>query len=149
LELRPTWEKAASGIAQAETKQATAVKPAASKSAPGPQVGTATPLPANLKLDPERMIDPNAHGALLTTLHHATIESEDVGRAFLKVLEGEIEPAIKELSSCLLYSDSSLTELDQCVEKFESAMRNMRSTQSNLQTSIDKIRAIGDKLLNS
>jgi superkiller protein 3 len=149
LELRPTWDKAANGIAVAESRQEQAAKPAASRAAaPGPQVDVATPLPATLKLDPERMIDPNAHGQLLTTLHHATIESENIGRSFLTILEGEIEPAIKELSSCLLYSDSSLTELDQCVEKFESAMRNMRTMQSTLQNSIDKLRSLGDKLLN-
>jgi Tfp pilus assembly protein PilF len=148
LELRPTWDKAANGIAQAEAKLEQTAKPAATREAAEPQVTTATPLPAALKLDPERMIDPNAHGHLLSTLHNATIESENIGRTFLTILEGEIEPAIKELSSCLLYSDSSLTELDQCVEKFESAMRNMRMAQNNLQSSIDKLRSLGEKLLN-
>jgi tetratricopeptide (TPR) repeat protein len=149
LELRPTWDKAANGIAQAETKQATAAKPLAYKLPPGTATAVQTePVVAPMAhVDPEKMIDPNAHGLLLSNLHNATVESENFGKNFLTVLENEVEPAIKELSSCLLYPDSSLTELDQCVEKFETAMQNMRSLQNNLQLSIDKIRSIGDKLL--
>jgi hypothetical protein len=94
-------------------------------------------------------VDPAVHGVLLTTLHKATIESENSGRQFLKILESEIEPAIKELSTCLLYPDSSASELDQCVQKFESAVANMRSAQRNLQNSIERVRNIGDQLLGS
>ena len=94
-------------------------------------------------------MDPNVHGVLLTTLHKATIDSENQGRQFLEVLETKIEPAIKELSSCLLYPNSSITELDQCVQKFEQAIETMHNLQRNLQTSMERIRIIGDRLLKS
>ena len=82
-------------------------------------------------------------------MHKATIDSENQGRHFLKILESEIEPAIKELSSCLLYPDSSATELDHCVQKFETAVANMRSAQSSLQTSMHRVRLLGDQLLKT
>jgi Flp pilus assembly protein TadD len=143
LELRPNWDKAANGLAQAQAKIAAAGKPAA---APATAPAAApTPVPSNI--DPELQVNPNTQGVLLSNLHNATIESENHGRDFLRILETEIEPVIKELSSCLLYQDTPLSELDQTVEKFQSAINNMRSAQTNLQTTIDKLRALGEKLL--
>src|SRR5262249_45048647 len=100
-------------------------------------------------LDPERVVDPNIHGGLLSNLHKATIESENHGRNFLKVLEAEIEPAIKELSTCLLCPDSSAGELDDCLQKLDAALANMRSAQRTLQSSLERVRTVGDKLLSS
>jgi len=151
LELRPSWEKAERGLAQTEAALAASESPAAPETGlPGPSANT--PVPDSLQpqgLDPDRMVDPNVHGVLLTNLHKATIESETHGRQFLEILESEIEPAIKELSSCLLYPDSPVSELDQCVQKFESAIQNMRTAQRSLQNSIEKIRTIGDRLLKA
>src|SRR5262249_4626947 len=109
LELRPNWDKAASGLAQAEAalsaqEQQTQPHPPATTPA---QSGAEAPA-GSPQVDPERTVDPVKHGGLLSTLHKATIESENFGRAFLRILEGEVEPAIKELSSCLLYPDTSL-----------------------------------------
>ena len=100
-------------------------------------------------LDPERTVDPNIHGGLLNVLHRATIESENQTRSFLQVLENQIEPAIKELSSCLLYPDKSMGELDDCVQKFEAAMHSIRSAQRSLQTSMEQVRTVGEKLIKS
>ncbi len=151
VELRPTWEKAVRGLEQAEAAQEQA-----DTASPGRKM---EPRPADHEpqsaaapeagLDPERMVDPHVHSALLTTLHRATIDSESQGRNFLKILESEIEPAIKVLSSCLLYPDSSATELDHCVQKFESAVASMRAAQNALQSSMDRVRTIGDQLLKS
>ena len=98
-------------------------------------------------IDPAKTVDPMVQGNLLSSLHKATIESENYGRNFLKVLESEIEPAIKDLSSCLLYPDTSLSELDHCVQKFEAAIQSMRSAQRILQNSIEKVRSLGDRLV--
>jgi Tfp pilus assembly protein PilF len=151
LELRPNWDKAADGLAQAEAALASVAAPAVAATAPGAGDAQETEAPAapSASVDPERMVDPALHGNLLSTLHKATIESETYGRSFLEILESEIEPAIKELSSCLLYPDTSLTELDQCVQKFETAMQSMRNVQRSLQGSIERIRTIGGRLLES
>jgi Tfp pilus assembly protein PilF len=151
LEIRPRWDKAENGLAQA-TAGLAAFEQAAKSTGP---VTVSTdklvekPQAAPAKVDPDRMVDPTFHGQLLSNLHKATIESENNGRHFLKILEEEIEPAIKDLSSCLLYPNGSLGELDQCVQKFETAIKSMRTAQSTLQGSIEKVRTIGEKLLKS
>lgn len=141
LQIRPHWDKAEHGHAQAAAAQAALEKPPAPVSSPAAET--------RIDLDPERGVDPNVHGPVLTSLHKATIESENHGRSFLQILEKEIEPAIKELSSCLLYPDGPTSELDHCVQKFEDALRNMRTAQRQLQGSIERVRTIGDQLLNS
>ncbi len=148
LELRPGWEKASEGLRQAEEALAQAEQPA--EAAAGRANGSPpAERPAASQLDPERMVDPNAHGVLLQGLHRATVDSENLTRVFLKVIETEIEPAIKELSSALLYPDTPQSELDESIQKFEAAVQNMRSAQRSLENSVDKVRAIGDKLLQS
>jgi hypothetical protein len=89
------------------------------------------------------------HGTLLSVLHRSTIESEAHGRTLLEILEKEIEPAIKVLSNCLLYPTSSITELDQCVQKVETAIASMRNAQRSLQGTMDKVRTTGERLLGS
>jgi tetratricopeptide (TPR) repeat protein len=150
LDLRPNWPKAENGLTQAEeaqealsaTKRGEAL-PAAAKAQQATAASTATVA------DLERIVDPHVHGTLLSYLHKATIESENQGRHFLDILETEIEPAIKELSSCLLYPDTSAGELDVCVRRFESAIESMRNAQRGLQSSIDRVRSIGDQLLKT
>ncbi len=144
LETRPGWEKALHGLAAAETALRDAERPRAAAQVEPPPV----PQPA-AKRDLNQMVDPAIHGSLLGTLHKATIDSETHGRQFLQIIEHEIEPAIKELSSVLLYPNKSARDLDQCVRKFETALENMRGAQRTLQSSMQRVRAIGDKLLRS
>ncbi len=145
LQLRPHWDKAEHGLTQAQAALAALESPeetvvATAKS----QAQAALDTP-----DPERIVDPNVHGPLLTNLHKATIDTENNGRHFLQVLEKAIEPAIKELSSVLLYPDGPSNELELCVQKFEEALANMRNAQRELQGSIDRVRNSGDQLLKS
>ena len=141
LDLKPNWEKAERCLEQAEAAVANA----------GPVQGHAGPeqpvVPPTTPQEPDRQVDPSVHGGMLTTLHKATIESESYGRAFLKVVESQIEPAIKELSSCLLYPDSTAAELDECVQKFETAIASMRNVQQGLQSSMERVRTLGEQLL--
>jgi Flp pilus assembly protein TadD len=145
LEIRPGWEKAEHGLEQAEAALQPEEAPDTSRSR---RTDDALPVSGS-QLDPERNIDPNLHGPLLTNLHKATIESENHGRTFLNVLEKEIEPAIKVLSSCLLYPSSSVGELDQCVQRVEAAIASMRNIQRALQGGMDRVRGTGEKLLRS
>src|SRR5260370_30300979 len=132
LELRPNWEKASRGLdqAQAATRGEQQAAAGAAATTKMPQAATKAQL-----LDPERLVDPNIHGSLLTAMHKCSVEADGSGRQFMELLEGEIEPAIKELSTCLLYPEGSANELDQCVQKFESAIGRMRAVQRSLQTS--------------
>jgi tetratricopeptide (TPR) repeat protein len=148
LDLRPNWEKAENGLAQAEAALAslkqlrTPATPPETVADKGAQTTATTAV-----LDPERTVDPNLHGAQLAHLHQSTIESENQGRNFLQVLEREIEPAIKELSSCLLYPGGSVGGLDTCVQKFENAIHSMRNAQRSLQSCIEQVRALGEQLI--
>jgi tetratricopeptide (TPR) repeat protein len=151
LELRPNWEKAQHGLAQAEAALAEIEK----HTQPQPQPLAApepppkpSPAPAAV-LDPTRVVDPVVHGSLLTVLHKATIESDGHGRQFLRILEDEIEPVIKELSTCLLYPNTPGSELDHCVQKFEAAIASMRDVQRNLLSSMQRVRTVGEQLLKS
>ncbi|HKI38175.1 MAG TPA: tetratricopeptide repeat protein [Gemmataceae bacterium] len=140
LQLRPNWDKATAGLAEVEAHLNQAKAPA------DPKADSGTVPLRQPQMDMERTVDPNSQGELLTVVHKATIESEEFGRQFLQVLENEIEPAIKELSSSLLYPDTSAGELDQCVEKFESAMARLRSVQKTVSLSVERVNALGEKL---
>ncbi len=118
LQLRPKWEKALDGIATAKAVIEGTAPPAPDDSAPGtiPRV-SATPA-----ADLDRMIDPVTHANFLTTLHQATISSEETGRLVQKIIGEEIEPVINELSRVLLNAGGSRSELDACVTRFETAL---------------------------
>jgi tetratricopeptide (TPR) repeat protein len=149
LQLRPAWDRALTGLANADASLAAVGQASPTKTASKPEGSASETAIQKPPIDPEKMVNPNVHGNLLSTLHKATIDSENQGRHFLKVLESEVEPAIKELSTCLLYPNSSATELGQCVMRFENAMRNMRSLQHELQSCMERIRSIGDKLIET
>ncbi len=140
LHLRPNWDKAMQGLSHAQ--EAMAPPPDEAPNSVEQAVKAVTP-------EVQREVDPNVHGVILTHLHQATIDSESQGKQFLRVLEQEIEPAIKELSSCLLTPDSAPTGLSECISKFEHAIQNMRSAQRHLQSSIERVRNLGDRLMHS
>jgi Tfp pilus assembly protein PilF len=144
VHLLPTWEKAQKGLEQCET-----IINRSRASHTVPDGGQTVKTVKDLQIDPHRTVDPEVHGKVLTLLHKATIDSETYGRSFLKIVESEIEPALKELATCLLYSDSSANELDQCLEKFEAAITSMRGMQQDLNTSMQKVQKLGDQLLRT
>ena len=140
LQLRPNWDKAQNGLAQVEAAQNQA------RAAVEGVTAAAAPAPATAAVDLDRTVDPLAQGEMLASLHHATIESENYGRQLIKILEAEIEPALKDLSSCLLYPNSPGSELDHCVHKFESAIISMRNAERALHDSMERVRGFGEKL---
>lgn len=146
LELKPTWAKAQHGLAAAEEllNAQREADPEATDVHPAP-VAPEAPSDADL----ERMVDPVLQGSLLGTLHKATIESENHGRQFIQIIEHEIEPAIKELSTLLLYPHKSARDLDQSIRKFEAAIEHMRGAERTLQSSMQRVRALGEKLVRS
>jgi tetratricopeptide (TPR) repeat protein len=139
LQLRPNWEKALDGLASVEA--ALNPEPVATATADG---SGAHPH-ANL----DRTVDPVAHGAFLSSLHDATIEADECGQQLEVILSKEVEPAIKDLSTCLLYPHTSRTELERCILKFEHAMERLRAGQRLLQLRVDRVRDIEQKLPES
>ncbi len=136
LKVRPNWDKALEGLSHAREMLA--------GGQPVVNVPTGAPAKAAKVLsEMEKQVDPNIHAALLTSLHVAAGESEDLGRTFQKVLSDELEIAIKELSSCLLYADSPRSELDACIKRFETALGHMKDTHQNLEHSVARLQQIG------
>jgi tetratricopeptide (TPR) repeat protein len=143
LQLRPNWDKALAGLEQAREALGITGHAVAESSEAGHN-----PMVVALR-DLNRHVDPAVHADLLAGLHHATIDSESHGRQFLQVVEHEIEPAIKELASRLLGTITAKTDLGHCVEKFEHAIENMRSAHRDLESSIQRVRSLGDRLLGT
>jgi cytochrome c-type biogenesis protein CcmH/NrfG len=148
LQLRPNWDKALNAVAQAE-KALGITHQTPSEISEAPRVLASEIPPPNL----DRLVDPVVHGELLTILHHATIDSENQGREFLQLIEHEVEPAIKDLSNRLLGtgnpSPGGRAELNQCIHRFETAIANMRSAHRELESSIQKMRSLGEQILHS
>src|SRR5262249_6872321 len=115
LDLRPNWDKALAKLEQAQT--AHAGRAAKNQPVIPPPVVSTVATPS--ALDPNRVIDPNLHGNQLRAMHKGTVDLDKHGREFLRILESEVERAIKELSNCLFFPDTSATELDGYTAKLE------------------------------
>ena len=95
----------------------------------------------------DQTVDPTVHATLLTGLHQGTIDSIDAGRLLQQILEKEVEPAIKDLSSCLLYAGGGGgSDFNECVKKFEAALQHVRDTQAAVGRRIAKLRDFRDQL---
>ncbi|CAN5506210.1 hypothetical protein BH10PLA2_BH10PLA2_36280 [soil metagenome] len=149
LELRPEWDKAISGMEQAEAGAA-ALKhggTVATSAANTIREQVKAQESTTATLDPMRTIDPLVQTGLLTGLHRATIEAETQSKTLEQLLEKELEPCIKELSCSMLQADGSAHDLDRCLLKFEAAIRNMKSLHNSLVASAHQVRGLGEQLL--
>jgi tetratricopeptide (TPR) repeat protein len=140
LQLRPGWDKPTEGIAQVRSLTAT---PEPTASVPAPQA-TPPPAAATPKIDLNRTVDPALHGDYLSGLHRAAEAVEGDGTLFVQILLTEVEPAIKELSSCLLYNTRTRSDLEDCINKFESAMEHMRNAQQLMHGRLTTVREKGE-----
>ena len=137
LELRPGWEKAVDGLEAA--REAAALEE--NKGASGLVIGSSGRITKGGGSVLDQTVDPTVHATLLTSLHQATIDAMDAGRLLQQILEKEVEPSIKDLSSCLLNAGAGGGgDLDECVKKFESALQHMRDTQAAVARRIAKLR---------
>jgi tetratricopeptide (TPR) repeat protein len=148
LEIRPDWANASKGLEAAEEGLAASEVPEEQPPAQAPAASTGQPE-APLVLDPERTLDPNSQGPLLTALHNSTIDSDNEGRRLLDLLEKELEPAIKFLASGLIMSDSSALELEDRLRKFVTAVHAMRAAQKKLDEHLQRVHTLADQLLRS
>jgi tetratricopeptide (TPR) repeat protein len=133
LEVHPKFEKARLGLLHAETY----LRAQRSGDQQGPRPGPA------LAQTPRADLTPN--GPVLTALHRATMESEDFGRKFVRILEHELGPALQALARSLLEPDRE-EGLENRIQKFEMALASMRRMQRNLQRSMKKLRQMSDRL---
>lgn len=140
LDLTPNFENAKVGLEQAKAAQQREAAPPSAAPAPGSGARHAA---VNLS----RTLDPQLDGPALHTLHHATIEAESQGREFTRVLEEELEGALKDLSTVLLYPEKTSGELNEKLERFELALSHLRSARRAWQKTIKLMHDQCDKLV--
>jgi len=142
LEVRSGWDKALDGLAAArealggESGLETVVAKVDSNSSL-PVKGSATEM--------DRLVDPVTHSHFLTTLHQATIVSEETGKLLASIIGEEIEPVIQELSRALLQQHGSRTDLDNCLTKFETALNRMKTAHQALKGTVRKLEDMNEK----
>lgn len=141
LKIRPNWDKALEARAHAQEmlsgNRPLVTEPAV---ASGSQSGS-----ARGPLAEERTVDPNLHANLLTALNSGAESAEELGRRFQKVLADEMEFAIKELSSCLLYPNAPISELRACISRFETALGHVLEAQKNLEAGVGRVQQLNDQ----
>src|SRR5260370_2133774 len=142
LQLRPNWDKALTGLAQAEEAQT------AQRHSDTPVEAPPESTDAAEEKSLDKNVDPFAQGGFVDTLHHATIDSESRNKQFQQSIEQQIEPIIKELSNLLLSPDTKSMELDQCVKRFEAAVTVMVNSQRKLASSLERVYSLGEKLFS-
>ncbi len=135
LKIRPNWDKALDGRAYAQ-EQLSGDRPAAAQASAPDQSGGRSAIPE------DKLVDPVGHSTLLTALSTGSENAEALGRRFQKVLIEELDSAIKELSSCLLYPDAPSSELDTCVTRFEQALDHMLTAQKELEAGITRLQKL-------
>ncbi len=146
LQNRPNWAKALEGLAQAKAAMGEGDKGAEVVQAiPAAAAGKGKGKGAPAK-DPERLVDPNAHGALLGHLHQAAQECETFGGQLEQHLEQHMEPIIKELSTCLLYAEGGHGDLNEITERYENSLKVMLQIKKSLQESLAHVREHGEKV---
>jgi tetratricopeptide (TPR) repeat protein len=136
LKIRPNWDKALEGRDHAQALLS-GDRPAATQTTASGQ-----PNAPRSSSELEKTVDPNVHAALLAALSTGAETAEELGRRFQKVLSDEMEDAIKELSSCLLYPDGPVSELIACVRSFDEALGHLRSAQKTLDESISRLQQL-------
>ncbi len=136
LKLRPDWDKALEGRDHAREMLSSGAIPSVPMPA-GPQPRGARPA-----AEMEKVVDPNTHGGLLNALHEHTSEAEALGLRFQQMLASELEGALKELSSVLLYSKGPLSELNDCLERFEHALDHLQTARQDLEQGITRLQQV-------
>lgn len=136
LDLRPKWEKAQRGLESALAAQN-----------PDTQPTEAPLLPAaGAKLDPDRLLDPNFHGALLRDLHQAVIDMDRQGHQLLNVISTDVEHAIRDLSNCLLFPNNPGNDLTGQIQKFNIVVSQLQALQQLMQKNMKKARELGEQV---
>ena len=82
------------------------------------------------------------------TAAQAVKESANRGRRFLTTLESDVAPAIKELRATLQARRPGTVPPDftDCLKRFEIAVQGVRDVHAQLQTSIEKVRRLRERL---
>jgi tetratricopeptide (TPR) repeat protein len=142
LEIRPNWDKARDAL---ETAQ---IAKAEQSGADDPAVAPVeAPRPAEIKLDPNRLIDPNLHGRLLRDLHALVVDTDAHSQQMLDFLQKEVEQAIRELSISILTPNDPKYNLDEQIRHFDAMVARLHELQAEMQKRMTRTRIVGEQVL--
>jgi tetratricopeptide (TPR) repeat protein len=142
LALRKNWEKAIEAIEAAkEWLKGPPDEPSSALLPTGGPIRVAPP-PGS---DQERMIDPITHAAFLSTLHDTTIVTEETGKLLAGIIGDEVHAALKEISSSLLQTQSSRSDLDTSLHHLETSLDRMKHAHQALKTVLHKLEIISER----
>jgi tetratricopeptide (TPR) repeat protein len=141
LQINPQFEPAQVGLHQVEmTQQGSSTKLAPVFKGDG-AVSTAPQGGGGIHtVDPAQPVDPNLDGPILGDLHRDTTSAERTTRELTAVLEQDLEPALKNLSTALLYSNTSVTDWQEKLEKFQTAINRIKALQRAWQQNMQHLR---------
>ncbi|MBI1832312.1 MAG: tetratricopeptide repeat protein [Planctomycetes bacterium] len=140
LEIRPNWEKGKAALEGAMAHQQAVKEGSGVKPAPPP---ASTP---ESKLDPERTLDANFHGALLRELHDTTVETDAETQEMLEFLQKEVEEAIRELSICILTPKDPKYNLDDSIARFDEVVVKLQQFQESMQKRMLRSKLMGEQI---
>jgi tetratricopeptide (TPR) repeat protein len=150
LELAPNWDHALNGLARVERARSVAKAPTVEAAvAKEPTRVHRAWERGNDVVDQERHLDPAIHGEVLTGVHRLAIETEGKSLQFAQMVLEEIEPVIKEMSSCLLVHGglALALDLDSALHKLDGAVENMLEVYGEIQSNLEQLRDLGEELL--
>jgi tetratricopeptide (TPR) repeat protein len=145
LKIRTGWDKAMDGLEAARDAIESDSQGGRAEQKAGSSAMNQPVARAAAAADADRVVDPVIHATFLTSLHQATVVSEEAGRLLGAIVGGEIEPVIQELSRALLHTHGSRGELDACLTKFETALGRMKAAHQNLKSSVARLEEIGER----
>lgn len=143
LEIRPNWEKGRNALEAAQTAKAAHD----SANAPAAAAPVEAAKPAEVKLDPNRLIDPNFHGKLLRDLHALVVDADAQTQAVLEFLQKEVEHAIRELSISILTPNDPKYNLDEQIRHFDAMVAKLNELQAEMQKRVTRTRIVGEQVL--
>jgi tetratricopeptide (TPR) repeat protein len=134
LQARPGWQKAEDALRQAKAvlgaREIGSDPVAGDDSVSAPEGG-------------DQPIDPQVHGAALTTLHQAAIDTETEGKVLGILLQQEIEPLVKELAGNLMRRDA--LSLEDWLERFNVAIETTELIREQIRACAVRIREHKDR----
>jgi tetratricopeptide (TPR) repeat protein len=141
LEIRPNWAKARDALEAAQSAKAE------QDDANAPAAPIEAPKPAELKLDPNRLLYPSLHGKLLRDLHALVVDTNTHSQEMLDFLQKEVEEAIRELSISILTPNDPKYNLDEQIRHFDAMVAKLHELQAEMQKRMTRTRIVGEQVL--
>lgn len=146
LEIRPNWEKGRLALESAQAAQSE--KTSSDKDEADKTVRESeTVRSRDIVLDPERLVDPEAHGKHLRELHRLVVDADTSSQEMLDFVQKDVEGVIRDLSICILTPNSPGHNLKEQIDRFDDVLAQLQQLQDELQKRILSVQHVGEEAL--